>query len=138
MAGQNEGFGASKTIAGAALAGLGLFILYGNLAREAVRITHVLSANGFAALGLFPAAILSVHGLLHIYSADHQGFLWGALRHLLLTSWPLVLVTLGTALSRDAFVDELQPSPKKLCTCRSDCRLFDVTAEVDVKCKRRP
>jgi hypothetical protein len=57
MAGQNTVFRACKTIAGAGLAGLGLFILHGNLAAQMVRVTHRLAVNGSAALGLLPAAI---------------------------------------------------------------------------------
>jgi hypothetical protein len=133
MAGQNT-FRASKTIAGAALAGLGLFILYGNLAAEMVGITRLLAANGSATLGLLPAAILSVSQLLQIY-AGHQPLLWGFLGHFLRSSWPLLLVMLGTGLSQDALKDEPRRSwrKKRLCSCRSDGRRFDVTAEVEVK-----
>lgn len=106
MARQSTSFRTSKTVAGAGLAGLGLFILYGNLAGEAARVTHVLSGNGSAALGLLPAVILSALRLLQDYACNHQRFLWATLRHLLLSSWPVLLVMLGAALSRDALAEE--------------------------------
>jgi len=123
MAGQNTGFRAYKAIAGAALAGLGLFILYGNLAAEMVRITHLLAANGYAALGLLPAAILSVSQLLQTYATGHQRLVWELLRHFLQSSWPLLLVVLGTGLSQDAFKNEPGHSWRK-----NDYVLVDLTA----------
>jgi hypothetical protein len=103
MAGQRKGSWVPRSIAGTALAGLGMFIFYGNLTGELTRLTHLLGANGSAALGVLPAVILSVSQILQAYAAGHEQFLRGFVEHMFLTSWPLLLVTAGTALSRDVF-----------------------------------
>jgi len=59
-----------------------------------------------------PLLSLSVSQLLQT-EAGHQRLLWGFLRHFLLSSWPLLLVMLGTGLSRDAFADEPRHSWRK-------------------------
>jgi hypothetical protein len=105
MAGQQTGFRISRSTAGIALAGLGMFMLYGNLAGEFARLSHVLSAHGSAALGVLPAVILSVSQALPAYAAGHQQFLQGFVEHVWLTFWPLLPVMAGRALSRDAFRD---------------------------------
>lgn len=103
MAGQRRGSWVPRSIAGTALAGLGMFILYGNLVGELARLTHLLGANGSAALGVLPAVILCVLQILQAYAAGHQQFLRALVEHMFLTSWPLLLVKAGTALSGDVF-----------------------------------
>jgi hypothetical protein len=122
MARQQTAFRSSKSIAGAALVGLGIFILYENLAEGVARLSHVLGANGSEALGVLPAVILAVARVLQAYTADHQRFLQGILEHMLVSSWPLLLVMVGTILSRDAFTNNVNALPKK------DCGLVDLIA----------
>lgn len=106
MAGQHTNSWVPRSVAGTALAGLGMLILYGNLAGDLARLTHLLGANGSAALGVLPAVILSVSQILQTYAASHQQFLRGLVEHMFLTSWPLLLVKAGTALSRDVFTGQ--------------------------------
>jgi len=122
MAGQQTVFRSSKSIAGAVLVGLGMFILYENLAGAVARLSHILGANGSGALGVLPAVILAVSQVLQAYAADHQRFLQGFLQHMLVSSWPMLLVLVGTVLSRDAFADNVNALPKK------DRGLVDLTA----------
>jgi len=113
MTGQQTDSRASRVIAGTALVGLGMFLFYGNLTGDLARIAHLLSANGRAALGVLPAVMLSVSQVLQAYTAGHQQFGHSLLQHILMSAWPLLLVMAGTALSRDAFVEQPQnPSQK--------------------------
>jgi hypothetical protein len=114
-------FRTAKLVAGAALAGLGIFILYGNLSGAVARSRHVLGANGSEALGALLAVIMAGAQILQVYAANHRGFLQDFLRHLLVSWWPLLLVLVGTVLSRDAFAIDVNPLPKK------DCGLVDLT-----------
>ena len=75
----------AKLVAGAALAGFGMFILYGNLAGAVARPRHVLGANGSEALGALLALILAGAQVLQVYAANHQRFLQDFLRHLLVS-----------------------------------------------------
>jgi len=99
-------FGCPKSIAGAALVGLGTFVLYENLAAAAARLSHVLGANGSQALGVLPAAVLAVSQAMHACAFDHQRFLQSLLQQMLISSWPLLVVILGTVLSRDTCTDK--------------------------------
>jgi hypothetical protein len=70
---------------------------------------------------VLPTIILAASRVLQAHAADHQRFLQGFLQHMLVSSWPLLLVMVGTVLSRDAFTDNVDPLPKK------DCGLVDLT-----------
>ncbi len=122
MARQRTAFRSSKSIAGAALVGFGMFIQYEKLAGAVAWLSHVLGANSPEALGILPAVILAVSQVLQAYGADHQRFLHGFLQHMLASSWPLLLVMVGTVLSRDCSMDNVNALPKK------DCGLVDLTA----------
>lgn len=113
MARQRTSFRSSKSIAGAALAGFGTFILYENLAAAVAWLSHVLGANNSEALGVLPAIILAVSQALQAHAASHQCFLQGFIGHMLVSSWPLLLVMVGTVLSRDTFTDNVNTPPKK-------------------------
>jgi len=99
-------FRGSEWIAGAALAGLGMFFLYKDLAGAAVRLAQVAVANGSGSLGILPAAMLSA-------GVAGPGGLQALLQHLLLSSWPLALVTLGTGLLRISSPEAANRSRKK-------------------------
>jgi hypothetical protein len=107
----------SKSIAGVALVGLGMFILYENLAGAVACLKHVLGGSSSDMPGALPSIILAVSQLLQTHSADQQCFLQIFLEHVLVSSWPLLLVTAGTVLSRDTFtptVDTLQKKERRL------------------------
>jgi len=115
-------FGRAKSLAGAALVGLGIFIFQGNLDRAATQWRHLLSATHGEALGVLPTVILAAPRVLQAYGADHHRFLHGLLRDIFVSFWPLLLVIVGTVLSRDTFTEDVNALPKK------DCRLVDLTA----------
>jgi hypothetical protein len=98
----------AKTIVGVALLGLGCFVLYEHLSHVAAQLTHLCSVP-CAAPGGLADAILSGW---KVYPADQKRFVHAFLRHILLSSWPLLLVWAGTALSRETFVDDITPLPK--------------------------
>jgi hypothetical protein len=122
MAMQQTFFGRAKSIAGAALVGLGIFIFHANLDRTATQWSHLLSTPAGEAPGVLATVILAAPRVLEAYAADHQRFLQGFLRHLFLSCWPLLLVIVGTVLSRDTFTEDVNALPKK------DCGLVDRTA----------
>ena len=119
---QQTFFGRAKSLAGAALVGLGIFILHGNLDRSATQWTHLLSATPGEAPGVLPTVILAAPRVLQAYAADHQRFLQGFLRDIFVPCWPLLLVMVGTVLSRDTLRDDCNVLPKK------DCGLVDLAA----------
>jgi hypothetical protein len=102
MAAQQTALRIFKSIAGAALFVLEMFILYENLVATISQVSHTL-ANGSAALGVLPAAVLAVAQAMHAF--DHHQFLQCLFRQILLSSRPLLLVICGTVLSSDQFVD---------------------------------
>jgi hypothetical protein len=119
---QQTFFARAKSLAGAALIGLGIFIFHGSLDRAATEWNHLLSSTPGEALGVLPTVILAAPRVLQAYAADHQRFLQGFLRHIFVSCWPLLLVLVGMVLSRDTFADDVNVLPKK------DCRLVDLTA----------
>src|SRR6202166_728910 len=122
MAMQQTFFGRAKSLAGAALVGVGIFIFHGNLDRAATEWTHLLSTTPGEALGVLPKVILAAPRILQAYGADHHQFLQCFLRHIFVSCWPLLLVIVGTVLSRDTFTEDVNALPKK------DCGLVDLTA----------
>jgi hypothetical protein len=104
----------AKSIAGAALIGLGTFILYKNLDQAAIQLNHLFSTPR-EMLGVLPTVILAALRVLRAYASDHQRFVQGLFQHLLVTFWPLLLVIAGTALSRDAVPDDADAITKKVC-----------------------
>ncbi|HMK31268.1 MAG TPA: hypothetical protein VK473_16410 [Terriglobales bacterium] len=89
-------------MAGAALSGFGIIILYENLAGAARWLSHMLGANGSEALGVFPSVILTVWQVLPLDAAGPQHAVQGLLQHMLLLSWPLLLVIAGTVLWQES------------------------------------
>jgi hypothetical protein len=119
---QQTFFGRARSLAGAVLAGLGIFIFHGTLDRAATEWTHLLSTTPGEALGVLPKVILAAPRVLQAYGADHQQFLQGFLRHIFVSCWPLLLILVGTVLSRDTFTGDVNTLPKK------DCGPVDLTA----------
>ena len=107
--------GCAKSIAGIALIGLGIFVLYENLHQAATQLIHLLGVIPGEALGGLPTVILAASRVLQAYGADHPQSLPGCLLHMLASSWPLLLVIVGTALSRDSSTDNINALPEKDC-----------------------
>ena len=119
---QQTFLGRAKSLAGAALVGLGIFILQGNLDRAATQWRHLLSTTHGEALGVLPTVILAAPRILQAYAADHQRFVRGFLRDIFVSYWPLLLVAVGTVLLRDTCMGDVNALPEK------DCGLIDLTA----------
>jgi len=84
----------SGSIAGTALATLGTFLLYEDLAGLLARLTDLIGSRRSAAPGTLPAILLSASML------DRHRFLAVLLHCLLISCWPLLLVVAGTVWSR--------------------------------------
>ena len=106
-------FGRTKSIAGTALIGLGIFVFYENLHQATTQLSHLLVPR--EALGVLPTVILAASRVLQAHGADHPQSLPGCLLHMLASSWPLLLVIVGTALSRDSSTDNINALPEKDC-----------------------
>jgi hypothetical protein len=109
MAGRRTTFQSSKSTAGAALAGIGMFILYLHLTAAVTSLGHMLSAGGSTALAVLVTVIPSLSQAFEAYDADHHRFL----QHMLVSCWPLLLVVVGTVLARDSFSDNAIALPQK-------------------------
>src|SRR5438132_4376571 len=115
-------FGRTKSIAGTALIGLGIFVFYENLHQAATQFSHLLGVIPSEALGVLPTATLAASRVLQAYGAHYPRSLQGCLLHMLPSSWPLLLVIIGMVLSRDGSTDSVDALAKK------DCGLVDLTA----------
>ncbi len=114
--------GRAKSITGTALIGLGIFVFYENLHQAATQLIHLFGVIPREALGVLPTVILAASRDLQAYGAAHPRSLQGCLLQMLASSWPLLLVIVGTVLSRDCSTDDVHALPKK------DCGLVDLTA----------
>jgi hypothetical protein len=122
MAGSQTTIRCAKSIAGAALIGLGVVLLYENLSGAIVRLRLVLGANGSEALGVLLVLMHGASQILHAYTANHQQFQKDFLQHVLISSWPLLLVIVGTVLSWDSTADSVSAPP------RNDAELVELSA----------
>jgi len=101
MAGRWTTLQSSKSTAGPALAGIGMFILYLHLTAAVARLSHMFGVGSSAAVALLVAVIPSMSQVFEAYAADHHQFL----QHVLVLCWPLLLVVAGTVLARGSFTD---------------------------------
>jgi hypothetical protein len=122
MAMEQTFVGRAKSIAGTALMGLGIFVFYENLHQAATQLSQLFGIVSREALGVLPTVILAASRVVPACAADHQRFPQVFLLHTLASSWPLLLVIVGTVLSRDCSTDNVNALPKK------DCGLVDLTA----------
>jgi hypothetical protein len=113
-----------KPIAGAALAGIGMFILYLHLTAAVDGLRHILGAGSSAALALL-VAIPSVSQASQAYAADHHRFLQRAL----VSCWPLLLVVVGTVLARGSFTDHATALSSKKYAGRVDLQSSQSTSK---------
>ena len=92
-----------KPIAGAAIVGLGLFILLGNVDVFAAQLSCPFGTIAGEVLGILPSFVLEVASqILQACVLDHQPFLEGFVR-MLVSFWSLLLVILGAVSVRAAF-----------------------------------
>ena len=68
----------------------------------------------FGRLGVLPAFVLAVSQVLRVHAANHEACLQGFVQHLLVSAWPLLLVTIGMVLSRRTCTQDLNHVPKKI------------------------
>src|SRR5258707_697038 len=95
-------FERTKSIAGIAFLVIGMFILHEHIDRAMAQLSHVFGRAGIA----LPAVFLAASRFAQPYAADHQRFLQDFVMQILTSSWPLVLVVVGTVLSRERSGDE--------------------------------
>jgi hypothetical protein len=77
-----------KSIAGAALAGLGILVLLANLDWTVAPLRNFFCATAGDTLGILPCLVLSACQAMQAYVIDHHGLL-GWLLQMLLSLWPL-------------------------------------------------
>jgi len=112
MSPQQKAFRRLKSIAGAALFVVGMFILYKNMAGAVTHLSHVVS-KGSDALGVLPATVLAISLSLRAYGFDHQRIFCGLFHQIFLSAGPLLLVIFGTVWSGENFADQsnIHPEP---------------------------
>jgi hypothetical protein len=78
-----------KSIAGTALAGLGILVLLGNLDWAVAQWENFFCAAAGNALGILPCFVLAAWQATRAYVFDHHGLLGGLLQ-ILLSLWTLL------------------------------------------------
>src|ERR1700693_4579926 len=126
MAGQHTFFQNLKLIAGTALIGLGLFILFGNLTHATAQLSrHAgISAEATRTFGELTAVGLAALQVWRSYLFDRQELLRG-LREILISSWPLLLVIAGAILTGVGSRTKAKNIQKNFRSCRSSLPSFD-------------
>lgn len=115
-----------RAIAGPALLGVGLFILYQNVGGVVAGASHVLLHHN-RSLGAVPALIMALSQILNCHGASSSVSSHTLVQHAVLSSWPLLLVVVGTVLSGKGVIDPAA-SYKKVLGCvdvrigRSTCK----------------
>jgi hypothetical protein len=124
MAKQNAVFQNRKSIVGAALVGLGLFILLRNVA-EAATLIRSLRIIGYEAdsLGILTAAEIAIRQTLQAYLFNHAEFL-RAVYQVLISLSALLLIVTGTIFFAAVF-EVREGLKKKNKACRFRCLSFD-------------
>jgi hypothetical protein len=93
MAKQNTRFQGLKSIAGAAIAWLGIFGLFGNLDRVVPQFSNLPCGTVREGLGLLPSIVPVARQAMQAYAFDHH--LLECLLQMLLSLWPLLRVMAG-------------------------------------------
>ncbi len=103
-----------KSIAGATLIGLGLFVLCGNVADAAARSSRLagISADTSQTFGEMIAVVLAASHVVQFYLFDRGEFLRG-LCGILISFWPLLLIGAGMFLTGTSSRAESRNFPKK-------------------------
>jgi hypothetical protein len=114
MAGQHTLFQNLKSIAGVALIGLGVFILFGSRTDAAAQLSSLngITTEGAQTFGVLTDVGLAASHALQAYIFGRQEFLRG-LYQILISFWPLLLVIAGTVFLRDGAADEVKELQRK-------------------------
>lgn len=125
MARQNLLLHHRKSIVAAALIGLGLLILFRNVA-EAAALLRFLRIAGHEAdsLGILTAGAMAVRRTVQAYLFDHTEFV-GAVYQVLLSFSALLLIVTGMLFLQPCARWERVALRKKKAACRFSCLSFD-------------
>jgi hypothetical protein len=98
MAGQGTVCGSPKSIAGASLVGLVVFMQFGNLNETAAQLSCSLGSAAGEAIGVLPSVVLAAaSAALQTCVFDHQRYLQD-LFQMLVSFWMLLLVIAGAVM----------------------------------------
>ena len=86
---QNKQFSRFRSLAGTALAGLGILVLLGNVDCALDQLGSFLCLSAGSALGMLPCVVLAACQAMPAHAPDYQG-LWGYLVRILLSFGPLL------------------------------------------------
>ena len=92
-----------QSILGTALLGLGTFVFYEHVTRTAAELSRLLRTVPSEGAGEQPTLVVAAIRVCQAFSAHHQPLLHSLFQPTLVLSWPLLLVTVGTVLSRESF-----------------------------------
>jgi hypothetical protein len=96
-----------KSISGAGVFALGLFLLFVSLDGPAAQFSSAVGAPA-EALGILPALGLAALHALQAYTFDHAGFS-SSLLQILVSFWPVLLIVAGAILLRPLLRGESRP-----------------------------
>jgi hypothetical protein len=91
-----------KSIAGASLFAVGLVLLFANLDGVVASLNNVAGVSAHEGLGVLPALGLAGLHALQAYTFDQTGF-GSAFLQILVSFWPLILITIGGVMLLGAF-----------------------------------
>jgi hypothetical protein len=94
-----------KSITGASIFALGLLLLFVNLDGAATQMTSMI-CNPVEAPGMLATIGLAGLHAMQAYTFNHDGF-FSSLLWILVSFWPLLLIAIGAALLRGAFIGRL-------------------------------
>ncbi len=94
-----------RSVAGTTLVVLGMFFLYGNLTAMLAWANQVLTANSSQAPRML-SILLAITRVLQADTFSQQRILDDLLQHMLTSSWPLVLIMVGTVVSADSWIGQ--------------------------------
>jgi hypothetical protein len=135
MASKRMQFQNLKSMAGAALLGIGVFTLFENLAEASARLSEILGISSASAgtLGVLIVVGLAASHVLQACLFDRQELL-RALTWIPMAFWPLFLVFIGTGLLPNGSSGKVEAPPennpgglkRSVSPCRFGADSFDV------------
>jgi hypothetical protein len=134
MTGEERPTESFKSIAGAALIGLGLHILSGSLDTTAIRASQILGVIANHAPRVLPPVLLTVSQVVQAYASVHQGCLLALLR-ILISFWSRLLVIVGATFLGDTVTEEIRALPAS--SYFQNRHLSNVFQNKDIECRFR-